>query len=224
MFRATPELVRAHIATAVDALLEKGPTPGRKTLDAFMTESLGYSWPSDINDLTAHLRTRYIDNSKASLRRNLAVVVIKGCLLGVADVEPQKVELLRQRLSRTAQVLDQIDHDELVAALQQVVRARAEMPGLTDEQLLRAIGTLGNLNAFWSALPATTQPLAVALIRGAPLEDLQAAGALRGDVADPGVEAAIKVRVSNIPIDDVTTTIQRSPSSVLVQPALTALS
>ena len=36
VFRATPELVRAHIATAVEALLEKGPTPGRKTLDAFV--------------------------------------------------------------------------------------------------------------------------------------------------------------------------------------------
>ena len=223
VFRPTPELVRSHIATAVEAVLEKGPTPGRKTLDAFLAESLGYAWPRDITDLTNHLRARYVHNSRASLRRNLALVVVKGCVLGVPDVPTDKEEMLRQRLSQTAQVLEQIDHAELTSALQQVVRVRAETPGLTDEQLLRSIGTLGNLASFWTALPDTTQPSVVALVHNAPLEDLQTAGALRGDVADPAVDAAVKDRVASIPVEDITTTIQRSPSTVLVQPAIAAL-
>jgi hypothetical protein len=223
VFRPSPEMVRAHIAIAVEALLEKGPTPGRRTLDAFKAESLGLAWPNDIADLTEHLRARYIHNSRSSLRRNLAVLVVKGCVLGMPDVDPQKVELLRQRLSRTAQVLDQIDHEELGIALRQVVRARAETSGLTDAQLLVSIGTLGNLNSFWAALPATTHPLAVALVLNATLEDLQSSGALRGDVADTNVQAAIMTRIAGLPTDDVTTTVQRAPSSLLVQPALDAL-
>ena len=46
VFEPPPELVRAHVATAVDAVLSKGPTPGRRAIERFKEEIKRGCWIS----------------------------------------------------------------------------------------------------------------------------------------------------------------------------------
>lgn len=80
VFEPTAELVRAHFATAVDAVLRHGPTAGRKAIARFTTEIAGNAWPSKTSELREYLRERYFARGKRVVRRNLAQVIVKGCL------------------------------------------------------------------------------------------------------------------------------------------------
>ena len=80
VFEPPPELVRAHIATAVDAVLSKGPTPGRRAIERFKEEIKRDSFPRSQDDLARYLRARYFEPGKSSLRRGLAALIVKNCL------------------------------------------------------------------------------------------------------------------------------------------------
>jgi len=69
IFVPTPELVRLHLATAVDAVLAKEPAPGKRAVQRFVSEIVSASFPESLNQLAAYLRARYFETGKAALRR-----------------------------------------------------------------------------------------------------------------------------------------------------------
>lgn len=190
VFTPTPELVRAHIATAVDAVLRHSPAPGKQTIQRFISESQGNAWPSGRAALTDYLRDRYFGRGKQSTRRSLAELFVKGALgMGLSD---RKVV---NRLGQAARALGDIDPSLLSAALVKVVRTREEGRGLTDDEILLMIGGLGTLSSLWEALPKTSIPRVVSCVKIAAWSELAASGSLSTAPPEDQVGAALAERI-----------------------------
>ncbi len=177
VFTPTPELVRAHIATAVDAVLSEGPTPGKKAIARFETEVTQDAFPESVDALAEYLRDRYFQHGKTSLRRNLSELIIKYCL-----GPPNGDERVRRRCSASAHALGRIEPELLEEALSSVIRRREEGAGLSDEDLLHFVGTLGDLAIAWEALPGSSHERVHELLRSAPKAALVDAGVLSSDL------------------------------------------
>lgn len=190
VFEPTPELVRSHIATAVDAVLQHGPTVGRKAIDRFTKEIAGSAWPSSSRDLVEYLRERYFAHSKDVLRRNLAQIVVKGCL-----TPPDDSRKVWRRLYRSARALDEIAPALLVEALDSVVGRIERTAGLTDLQIVRFIGALGSLEAAWNSVPTTSVSRFRTLIRSVDFDLLASWEALSITTPIREVEDAIDGRL-----------------------------
>jgi cell division inhibitor SulA len=184
VFAPTPELARVHIATAVDAVLSEGPTPGRKAIARFEAEIAGDAFPDTEESLADYLRARFFQHGKQSLRRNLAEVVVKFCL-----EPPNGDQRARNRAAASAHALATIEPDLFEQALTSVVRRREESVGLSPEQLLHFVGTLGDLRFAWSAIPESSHARIHSLIRTASKSALIEANVFSSDV--PGDAAAI---------------------------------
>lgn len=187
VFEPTAELVRAHLATAVDAVLRHGPTPGRKAIERFTSEIAGNAWPSGTADLREYLRDRYFTRGRDVLRRNLAQVIIKGCL-----APPDDNKEIWKRLRESAGALDQIEPALLAEALGTVVGRAERDSGLQDLRIVRFIGALGDLAPAWDAVPPTSVPRFVTLIRTTDFDVLASWGALSATTPIAPVEEAIE--------------------------------
>jgi hypothetical protein len=151
VFVPTPELVRAHVATAVDAVLSKGPTPGKWAIKRFQGEIVQDSFPEALDELAPYLRDRYFEPGKSSLRRGLAELIIKGSLhVNAGDAR------ITRRCGLAAHALEQIEPGLLADALIAVVTKREEGVGLTDDELLCFTGNLGDLQLAWQAMPSSS--------------------------------------------------------------------
>jgi hypothetical protein len=194
VFEPTQELVRAHLSSAIDCLLAHPATPGKKAIERFYQEAMSSSaFPEALEDLTEYLRARYFQHGKASLRRNLARVIIKTCL------SPEGSNLrLAHRCSRSAQALERIEPGLLHDALVEVVQRREEGPGLTDEELVMMVGTLGSLGATWDAFPDSSRPRVAAHLAVAPLDELVDAGVFAADVEGEPIASAISGRLNEL--------------------------
>ncbi|MFC4628026.1 hypothetical protein ACFO6V_07270 [Promicromonospora alba] len=216
-FEASPELVRAHLATAVDSVLRHGATAGRRAIDRFMTESKGSTWPASQEALVAYLRERYLERGKTGLRRNLAIVVVKGA------IDRSLAEPTRRRLVDAAHAIDKIDPNLFSEAADTVIRRREEGPGLDPHELAHMVGSLGDLSPVWSAFPTTSLPRIVALIETIDAEFLERDGVLSTSVREPTIAAAIEARLGTLDDEDLHRVILFRPSAHLVDHALNAL-
>lgn len=167
VFVPTPELVRAHLATAIDAVLSKGPVPGKRAIDRFINEVSQTSFPERLNDLANYLRDRYFEPGKRVLRRGLAELIVKGCL-GADGTDSRIV----RRCTLSAHALELIDPSLLSDALAAVVTKREEGSGLVDADLLCFIGNLGDMQLAWGALPDSSHARIRELLKNAPVEQL----------------------------------------------------
>jgi hypothetical protein len=215
VFAPTPELCRSHLAVAVDAVLRHGPTPGRKALDRFTAEVQSSSWPSGPAAVVDYLRARYVERGKETLRRNLAAVVIKGCL-----DPPNGNAVVARRLSEVAHALETIAPALLDTALGEVLTRREETTGLSDVQLLRLIGALGDLEASWRALPASSHPRVIAAVKNASNKDLVQAGVFTSRPAKADVAAAVDQRLTHLEMSELADVVETSPGPMLVSHAL----
>jgi hypothetical protein len=168
-FEPPPELVRAHIATAVDAVLSKGPTPGKRAIDRFVAEIKRDSFPYSLDDLTPYLRDRYFEPGKSSLRRGLAELIVKNCLDGDANETDPRVT---RRYAFAARALERIGPGLLADALSNVVTRREQGPGLTDDEFLRFTANLGDMPLAWQALPESSHARVYEVLKSAGVQKL----------------------------------------------------
>ena len=169
VFEPSPELVRAHIATAVDTVLSKGPTPGRRAIERFKEEIRRDSFPRSQDDLTRYLRAQYFEPGKSSLRRGLAALIVKNCLDGD---ETGMLRRVTRRYAMAARALERIEPGLLTDALSTVVTRREEGPGLSDDELLRFTGNLGDMPLAWQALPDASHVKVYETLKNAGVQQL----------------------------------------------------
>jgi hypothetical protein len=174
----------------VDAVLRHGPTPGRKAIDRFTTEIAGNAWPTKTADVRDYLRERYFARGKDVLRRNLAQVIVKGCL-----APPDDDFELWKRLRKSALALDEIEPALLAEALETAVGRAERDSGLPDLRIVRFIGALGELDPAWNAVPPTSVPRFVALVRTTDLKVLTRWAVLSAITPVADVEQAIGERL-----------------------------
>jgi hypothetical protein len=215
VFAPTPELCRGHLAVAVDAVLKHGPTPGRKALDRFITEVQSSSWPSGRREMEEYLRARYVEHGKETLRRNLAVVVIKWCL-----DPPDGSNVVARRLSEVAHALEIIAPALLDTALTDVLTRREETAGLSDTQLLRMVGALGDLDATWRALPASSHPRVVAAVTNASNRELVDGAVFTSCPGNTAVSSALDHRLAHLERSELAEVVGSSPEPILVRHSL----
>lgn len=218
VFEPTAELVRAHIATAVDSVLQHGPTAGRKAIERFTAETKGISWFSTTAELAAYLRTRYLDHGKSALKTSLAKVVVKGCIN-----PPDNNHLVWTRLAQTAKALDQVAPALLADALASVVGALEAGSGLTDSQLTQFMGSLGDLQPAWVAVPASSLPRFESAVTNINVPFLTLWRALSVSNAPDTVQAAVAARLGQLEDAELASVIAASPSRVLLNEALKRL-
>jgi hypothetical protein len=219
VFEPTPELVRAHFATAVDSVLRHGATPGKRAIDRFIAESKGNAWPSTFDDLTGYLRERYFERGKETLRRNLAQLIVKGCL----DTDTGVGQLVKSRLVEAAHALDVVAPEVLQLALADVIRKREEGAGLSDEQIMSMIGSLGDLTSTWQTLPGTSISRVIALVKTADPDSLVKAGVFSVSVVEPDVATKVAERLPGLTNDQLEAAISLRPGVGQVNEALARL-
>ena len=173
VFEPPPELIRAHIATAVDAVLSKGPTPGRRAIERFKEEIKRDSFPGEPDTLTRYLRDRYFEPGKSSLRRGLAVLIVTSCLDG--DETGMQAQVTR-KYAMSARALERIAPGLLVDALSAVITRREQGPGLTDDELLRFTANLGDMPLAWQAVPDASHVKVYLTLKNADIGQLVGCG------------------------------------------------
>ena len=149
VFEPPPELVRAHIATAVDAVLSKGPTPGRRAIERFKEESSGIPSP-DLRTTLRGTARQVLRAGQELARRGLAELIVKGCLDRRNRTQP--------RVTRRYAMAARRWNDQARPAHRGHVdrgTRREEGPGLSDDELLSFAANLGDMTLAWQALPRT---------------------------------------------------------------------
>ena len=218
LFEPTAELVRAHLATAVDAVLAHGPTAGRKAIARFETEIQSASWPQNIAELGDYLRERYLNHGKHALRVNLAKVIVKACIR-----PPQNNALIWTRSAAAARALDQVAPQLLAEALQDVIGRAEEGTGLNDAELICFVSALGDLDPAWSVIPATSLPRFTSIITSSDLDLLVAWSVLSTDPAPAAVAQALEARRAKLGDDQLTHLVALRPTAALLPRALDKL-
>jgi hypothetical protein len=176
IFVPTPELVRLHLATATDAVLSKGPTPGKRAIKRFQAEIMRASFPESPDRLKDYLRERYFEPGKNSLRRGLAELIIKGCLAAPTTDGSGPDQKVVRRSALCAHALEQIQPPLLEEALAAVVAKREEGTGLSDDELLRFAANLGDMQPAWQALPDASHSRVYAVLKSADVQRLVDSG------------------------------------------------
>ncbi|WP_329449352.1 hypothetical protein OG906_43035 (plasmid) [Streptomyces sp. NBC_01426] len=164
LFDPTPELVRVHLATAVDALLSHPAVTGRKAIDRFGREIESESFPRDDDRLNDHLRASYMDHGTKALKANLIKVVCKESL---------KTDLPQPTLQRTVRAARELQKiaPHLFEEQAQVV-LNAAQNGLTDDGLMALVGGLCRVPGTWEALHVGTRARVEEVLRTAKPLDL----------------------------------------------------
>ncbi|MFF5264653.1 hypothetical protein ACFY4C_37495 [Actinomadura viridis] len=192
VFEPTPELVRAHLTTAVDALLSKTPTPGKAALERFKRDFDSNSYPQSSDDVANYLRETFYRNGKTSMRRSLSELIIKYCLRSFEK------PMLGERASVSAQALSRVSPDLFAQALSSVVRKWEEGTGFRDDELLALVGRLGEMGEVWAVLPDSSRVRAVSAVEHAPTEDLIKYGVFYADLTGRPAATAVAKRANSL--------------------------
>jgi hypothetical protein len=222
IFVPTPELVRSHLATATDAVLSKGPTPGKRAMKRFQDEIIQASFPESLDELVPYLRDRYFEPGKSSLRRGLAELIIKGCMATKdtdgTDLDPR----IARRCALSAHALERIQPALLSEALSAVVTKREEGPGLSEDELLLFTGSLGDMAPAWQALQSASHARVREVLKNVPVQRLVEhrvfACGLAGEAKD-----IVEGRLVELDSGQLAVVIGQSPDLRYVQAAIEAL-
>lgn len=218
VFSPTAELCRLHMRTAVETVLRHPPSPGRSAIQRFIAEAQDTAWPMNREAIAAHLDARYLRRGRESLRRNLAQVIIKGCV----DA-PDGDEQLAARMADAALALHQVAPELFTEALNEIVRKREEAAGLSDVQLLRLIGALGSLDLLWQALPEQSHPRVIAALTQGASADLLRLRVTAYPLANADAAAALAMRLADASNTALTAIVTTAPGPALLPVVLDRL-
>ena len=221
IFVPTPELVRLHLATAVDAVLSKEPAPGKRAVQRFINEIVSASFPESLTQLGAYLRARYFQTGKAALRRNLAELIVKGCLVRVQPDGTELDPVIVRRSALCAHALDSIQPVLLEEAMAAVIRKREENYGLSDDELLCFAASLGDMTAAWRALPESSHPRVEEALRSADVQLLADRGVFAAAL-DGETRKIVDARIVELDNWQLGTVIAQAPSERFAPAAIEA--
>jgi hypothetical protein len=94
LYEASDELVRAHMAAAVELVLAQRPVQGKGLFDAFSTDIQSPGFPSAPQVIVDYVERKYLANMRTSVLRNFGVVVAKSLIQNVPpEWEPYQSKL-----------------------------------------------------------------------------------------------------------------------------------
>lgn len=173
VFSPSVELVRSHIATAVDCCLSLPAISGKQVIRLFEDDLASDAWPG-ISDVESFVRHRYHEGVRESTRRNIAKIAMKyslepGLAKAAAVVEPGVVAY---RCRCYINALTLIDKGLFDACLISVLESRRRATALNDDCLLRSLGVFGRFKGYWEFLREDEVIALDTLLRGSNAEKL----------------------------------------------------
>lgn len=153
VYKPSIELVRSHIASAVDCCLSLPTNTGKQVIQLFEDDLASDAWP-DVNDVPSFVRHRYLENVRESTKRNVTKLAIKYAMMpylaeAAAFVEPN---VITYRCRCYINSLALLDRKLLATCLSSVLENRRKSNALSDELLIRSLGAFGYLREYWEFL------------------------------------------------------------------------
>jgi len=173
VFEATPELVRSHLAAAIDCALSLPPVSGKKVVDNLQRDLDSNSWPKEA-DVATYLREQYFHRTRDSVQLNLVKLVVK-CVLRPPDGSDLSIaspNTLAYRCRTAINAINDISPSVLERAVEPVLTSWRRSGLVTDELLLRLVGALGHLPCTWRIVDDATLARLGALLETAPVTSL----------------------------------------------------
>jgi hypothetical protein len=145
-YNPSTEVARAHLATALQALLVHPPTQGKKALERFL-EYVG-SNPFVAN--RDHLLAQFFDKVRSATRRQLLELSAKHALLQLEAPTQVAASVLADRMAICFGYFATRDQGAATSAMRKVIERFAA----ANHSLQKAaLGRIGHLTAFWMSCP-----------------------------------------------------------------------
>ncbi|MGX2029760.1 hypothetical protein [Methylocaldum gracile] len=165
IFNPSAELVRMHIRSAVEYLLQFPPAQGKYALESLINEVRSEYFPTDVNKAVTAFENSPLFKARESLVRNFVIVLLKKLLNEVSDY---KEELrISSALNAVEMVHKEIYYATLEDKLSNLIKA------LDDSQLYRIFSTLRRLPESWRFLSQDIRQKLDAYVENLPKEKLE---------------------------------------------------
>ena len=173
VFAPSAELVRGHLASAVDCALALPPISGKKILESLQRDIVSKSWPRD-EDISEYLRDQYFNRTRPTVCLNLTKIMVKGAVkpTGGEDIGTMEPNELAYRCRTSVNAIYQFQPKVVEEAISAVVLNWERTDSLTDRVLLRFVGSLGHLSASWISVSAGTKLRVIAVLEAAEVSTL----------------------------------------------------
>jgi hypothetical protein len=142
VYEPRPETARAHLATALDTLLTRPPTQGRKAVAAFED----YTCDSSFVPSIAHIQVTFFDRVRSAARANIARVAAKHAL---RELDPDGRLPAAEYADRAAVVLRAFAQRDRELVRGALTAERERFQRLDGGTQLRAMARLGEQDYFW---------------------------------------------------------------------------
>ena len=171
LYQPSPELVRAHIVHALQYLLVHAPLQGKSAIARFGADLLSPSFPTTRKEISAFIRTRYLDRAKDVLVINLLKAIVSGPFGSEKARYASKIRTLALSLREIANAKTQI-YDSVMP---EYVAQKFE--SVADDTLLRICPFLANDPRIWDWLKESDLTRIKRLLETVDVETLKACAA-----------------------------------------------
>lgn len=174
LYQPTSEYARAHLVAALDALLIHPPSQGRKVRESF---AAAVAAPGFVLH-PAHLTHTYFDRVRPAARKHVVEFAAKFAVL---QLDAADTGLPADQLAdRMANCLRCFAERDTALVEQAMAKQMTKLGNAVPAVQLAAVGRLGDLPAFWKAVPESLRGLFESQIEQIGSKGERAAASLSG--------------------------------------------
>lgn len=140
-----PEVARAHLTVALEALLVHPPTQGRKLLEHYIE----FTCAASFSPTPAHVQRVYYERVRVNTRRSIAELAAKHAVL---ELDPQGRMSSDLYADRSADILVALAERDLGLVRDAVTKLRERYRQAPSPVQRSVLGRLGDKHYFWDML------------------------------------------------------------------------
>lgn len=144
VYKPRPEVARAHLAVALEALLTQPPSQGQRVVMRFKK----YLCDPLFSANPAYLTTTFLRQTRSAARRRIVDLAVKHAIRELPADPETSIDpvVLADRMAQCLHAFTDADRN-LVS--DRLAKSFDQLRGLHSDQLLRATARLGDLDVFW---------------------------------------------------------------------------
>ncbi len=213
LYKPTPELVRAHIAHALQYLLVHAPLQGKSAIERFFVDLVSPSFPLSSDEIGVFVRRRYLDRAKDVLVVNLIKAIVSAPFGGERTEYAGRTRTLALTLREIMKAKTAL-YDEVTPAY-----IAEKIEGVRDDALLSICPFLENDFRIWNWLKVPDQMRIKRLLKSADVESLKSNAGFDAIVI-PDLSNIILSRFEGFDLRTKISIINEQPRAELVRPAI----
>lgn len=167
-YAPVPDVARAHLSVALDALLIHPPTQGKKILSLYKDRT---SDPEFSSASPSHIQRLFYDRVRTHTRRNIVAMAAKHAVL---EIDPGTGTLLAVTYAdRSAHVLAALAERDRPLVVEEMQKCQDRYRRADAGTQRRALGRLGDRDYFWSMLDDPLRQHISQLVKGVTVQKYQ---------------------------------------------------